>query len=590
MRSTRTRTSLETAVLGVALSACTGGVKPPIGQARDGPPQRGGTLHTAFYTNVRSLDAATGFDTAASAIEELIYEKLVNYDEHGKLVPELAERIDVAPDGKRYVFTLHRGVRFQDGSELTAADVKRSVERVLHPDTPCPVPSFYERILGYEAFHGGKQKDLAGVKVEGDYVVAFELSQPDATFLHVMALPVVAPLCKSAGSTWDRSFNLHPCGAGPFKVTLYEPGSVIRMVRHEGYWKKGLPYLDAIEWSLTMQSFTQRFKFEDGAIDYMREFNDTDSLLFRSSTAWHGMGEWEASMTSAGSYMNTQMKPFDDVHLRRAVAFSVDRDQVAAVRPGHVLPHTRAVPRAIVPITPDLPGQRYDHAQALEEMRLAGYAFDPATGKGGYPEEIPYLANIDSFAQQAAEVYQQQLARIGIKIRIQLVGWPTFLARSSQPKTSPMGFVGWHADFADASDFFEPILSTTSIGKDESQNYAFFSNAEMDALLTRARRSTDSDERARLYRRAEAIVAELAPWANVYEYRYFELWQPYVHGYRPHPILSQAVRGMWFDRAEQKLATGDQTPRWRYATLSGRRSSRPRPKAEGALALVFGAR
>ena len=127
MRSTRTRTSLETAVLGLALSACTGGVKPPIGQVRDGPPQRGGTLHTAFYTNVRSLDAATGFDTAASAIEELIYEKLVNYDEHGKLVPELAERIDVAPDGKRYVFTLHRGVRFQDGSDLTAADVKRSV-------------------------------------------------------------------------------------------------------------------------------------------------------------------------------------------------------------------------------------------------------------------------------------------------------------------------------------------------------------------------------------------------------------------------------------------------------------------------------
>jgi ABC-type oligopeptide transport system substrate-binding subunit len=128
------------------------------------------------------------------------------------------------------------------------------------------------------------------------------------------------------------------------------------------------------------------------------------------------------------------------------------------------------------------------------------------------------------------------------------------LARSSRRNTVPIGFTGWHADFPDPSTFFEPTLSSTAIQDEESQNAAFFSNAEFDEILNRARRSTDRAERMRLYRRAEAIVVEEAPWATAYSYRYLELWQPYVHGYHPHPVLSQNVRDMWFDLDQRKQA------------------------------------
>lgn len=558
MRSIRTKTE-RALLLGafVAAAGCRSGVAPPIGEDRDVPPQRGGVLRTAFFTDVRSLDAATAFDTAASAIEQLIYDRLVSYDRDGKLVPELAERIEVSPDGKRYTFPLRRGVLFHDGTELTARDVKRSLERALHPKTPCPVPSYYERLVGYADYHDGKAPELTGVRVEGDYLISFELTEPDATFLHIIALPVAAPLCKSAGTTWDRTFSSQPCGAGPFKVERFENGQIIKLVRHDGYWQKGKPYLDGIEWYLSMQAFTQRFKFEQGDLDYIRELGEADSLLYRTSPAWRGRGAWEPSLTSNGSFMNTEMPPFDNRHFRRAVSFAIDRDQVASIKPGHVRSCAKIVPEVLIPSTPDYPKQRYDYQRALEEMRLAGYPYDPETGKGGYPEEIPYLAMIDSYAVTSAQVYQQQLAKIGIKLRIQVVGWPTFLARTSRRKTVPFGFTGWHADFPDPSTFFEPILSTKSIQDEESQNTAFFSNKELDALLERARRSVDEKERLSLYRRAEEIVVEEAPWATAYSYSYFELWQPYVKGYRPHPVMTQYVRDAWFDvEQRRRVATG----------------------------------
>lgn len=562
MRSIRTKTDGHlrggrwgARCLLLLLLGCEAKVSPPLGVRRgDATAARGGTLRTAFFTDVRSLDAATAFDTASAAIESLIYDRLVTYDAHGVIVPQLAESVDPSADGKRYTFTLRRGVLLHDGAELTADDVKRSIERSLHVKTPCPVPSYYERIVGYAAYHDGKTASLEGVRVSGSHALTIDLTEPDATFLHVMALPIVAPLCKSAGKVYDRTFSSKPCGAGPFKVDRYENGQIIRLVRHDGYWQKGKPYLDAIEWSLGMQSFTQRFKFERGDLDYMREFSEADSTLFRKSPAWQGHGEWEPSLTTAGSFMNTEMPPFDNRHLRRAVSFAINREQVASVRPGHVQAQAKLVPEIIIPSEPGYPAQTFDREQALREMALAGYPYDPVRRTGGYPHEIPYLAIIDSYSGQAAEVYKQHLEQIGIRIRIQLVGWPTFLAKSSRRNTVAMGFSGWHADFPDPSTFFEPILSSGAIQDEESQNAAFFSNAELDDILVRARRSANRSERLALYRQAEAIVAREAPWATVYGYRYFELWQPYVHGYRPHPVLTQYIRDAWIDRDGRKLS------------------------------------
>ncbi|MEZ4232663.1 MAG: ABC transporter substrate-binding protein [Polyangiaceae bacterium] len=538
--------------LGVSLlcatSACDEKLSPPIGERIGETPQRGGTLHTAFFTGVRTLDPAVGFSTTNAALGSLMFDTLVTYDAQGKLMPGLAERYSVSPDGKRYLFQLRRGVRFHDGSELTADDVVRSVRRTLHPDTPSPA-SFYDRIAGFEAYRKGKSKKL-GVHAESEYSVSFELSEPDSTFLHVMALQLVAPLCKSAGDVWSKDFGNAPCGTGPFKLVRYEPNQYVRFARHEAYWQPGKPYLDGVEWLLNVQPFAQRYKLERGELDYVREFSRADLAKLRGDQRWLPFGEWEEPHTVFGAFMNTELPPFDDRHMRRAVAFAIDREHIAGIRPGQIVPQYKLVPNVIIPATPGYPVQRYDLDAALEEMRLAGYPYDPKSGEGGYPKEIDYYALVDSFGQQTAEITQQELSRIGIRIKLRLVGWPTMQAITGRRKTATMGTTGWHPDFPEPSNFFESTLSSQAISEENCQNNAFFSNAELDELMKKARGNSDAAERQRLYRRAEAIVTREAPWVFTHSQRYYEVTQPYVHGYHPHPVLTQYVRWSWIDSSQ----------------------------------------
>jgi ABC-type transport system substrate-binding protein len=187
-------------------------------------------------------------------------------------------------------------------------------------------------------------------------------------------------------------------------------------------------------------------------------------------------------------------------------------------------------------------------------MQLAGYPFDPATGRGGYPEPIDYITVPDSFDQAAGEIFQQQLARVGIRVRLRLVSYATWLAEVSTRGRVAMGWTGWHADFPDPSNFFAPILTTSAIQDEGSQNVAFFSNQELDNLMTRAQRELDRAARLRLFERAEQIVRDEAPWIPVYAARSFELWHPYVRGYEPNPIIPQRFTDSWIDVAPRRSA------------------------------------
>ena len=139
-------------IAAAVLLACSGcrGIAGPIGERRDVAPQHGGTLNLADRSDIRNLDPAIVFDAATTPIEQLLYAPLVDYDRQGRLVALLAERFDVSADGRRVTFKLREGALFHDGDEVTADDVKRSIERVLDHDTPCPAPSFYSSIAGYE--------------------------------------------------------------------------------------------------------------------------------------------------------------------------------------------------------------------------------------------------------------------------------------------------------------------------------------------------------------------------------------------------------------------------------------------------------
>ncbi len=237
-----------------------GAVAPPLARepAHDVPAPR---RHAAAGEHAQPPHARSGAGLRRDtrAIEELTFARLVGWDTDGHLMPDLARTFTVSPDGLRYDFELREGAFFHDGKPVTARDVKRSFERLLHPKTPSPGASMYAAIAGFEAFHGGKAPDLAGVTVQGERLVSIALDKPDAAFLSKLTLAFAAPVCASAGAYADAHDSALPCGAGPFRIEAWDTDKGVRLVRHEGFYAPGRPYLDGVTWTVNVPPTSQRY-------------------------------------------------------------------------------------------------------------------------------------------------------------------------------------------------------------------------------------------------------------------------------------------------------------------------------------------
>ncbi|MDB4938549.1 MAG: Dipeptide-binding transporter, periplasmic substrate-binding component [Labilithrix sp.] len=550
--------------LALSLAGCSNELPAPIPTAHPDAtvPRRGGTLTSASFGDLRTLDPANVGDGLVVQMLEEMFAGLVDYDQDGKIYPDLADHWTVSDDGTSLRFVLREGVRFHDGEEVTADDVKRSVERALHPTAPNPYSSYFASIVGYTDFTEKKAEHLEGVSVEGRYVVTFKLDKPDAAFLPLLAMHPLRPVCRSGGTRYLDTW--HPCGAGPFKLLPggWDRGRQITLVRHEGYFRPGLPYLDEVRFLFHVNQTSQRFKFTTGDLDILRDFLSPDLPRFQADPRWKAFGEYELDKQLAGLAMNTEMAPFDNVELRRAVATALDREQLTLVRAANLRPAWFPVPPAVEGYDPTLKGQHFDLAEALEHMKRAGYPYDPVTRTGGYPHPIPYLTYSQGLDEYMVQVTQQQLARIGIRLDVRIVNYAAFLALRGRRHQVAFGPAFWTQDYPEAGSFLEPLFHSKSINDEDSNNSAFYKNPRVDELIDRARRELDRGRRMKIYGEAQELICDEAPWAFTHHYRFYAQWHPYVHDYKPHPMWTTDPRGTWVDRlagpvAARALFSGD---------------------------------
>src|SRR5262249_47647030 len=158
-------------------------------------------------------------------------------------------------------------------------------------------------------------------------------------------------------------------------------------------------------------------------------------------------------------FLNTEVPPFDRRDIRRAAALAIEPSVMERIR-GDLIATDRVLPPVIPGPSRDEPMRRYDLDAALAAMARAGFPFDPSTGEGGWPAPIDFLAVSDTNDQEQGEIWQQQLAHIGLRIRLKLCTYASFLAESQRRHAVAMGRTGWWADYPDASNFFEPTLAT----------------------------------------------------------------------------------------------------------------------------------
>ncbi len=554
MRSIRAR--ISALVVGLACGGYSAELPAPIPSAHPdrATPARGGMLTSSSFGDIRTLDPANIGDGIVVQVLQSMFAGLVDYDLDGTLKPDLAERWTTSEDGRSIRFVLREGARFHDGEEVTADDVKRSVERALHPSAPNAYSAYFASLTGYADFVAKKTEHLDGVTVEGRYVVTFHLDSPDAAFLPLIAMHPLRPVCRSAGTRYVDTW--HACGAGPFKLLPggWDRGRQITLVRHDGYFRPGLPYLDGVRFLFHVNLNAQRFKFLRGDVDVLRESLAPDLQKFQADPRWRPYGEYEVEKQLGGIAMNTEMPPFDNIEIRRAVSSALDRDKLRLIRAANLRAADRPVPPGVEGHDPHLRGQRYDYAAALEHMKRAGFPYDPLTQTGGWPHRIPYLVYAQSLDEYMAQVSQQQLAKIGIRLDIRIVSYPAFIALRGRRRQVPFGPGSWQQDYPEAGSFLEPLFTSKSINEEDSNNWAFYKNPRVDDLVERAKHELVPDRRRKLYSEAQEIICDEAPWAFTHFYRFYAQWHPYLHNYRPHPMWTTSARSIWIDRATGPVA------------------------------------
>lgn len=525
---------------------------PRLYGAGDDTPRSGGTFVFHHESGVDTLDPHLGFNELSTIAFRLLYDGLLDYDQEGELIPSLAETMPtISENGTRFRFRLRRGVQFHplpgvpEGRELTAHDVMYSMHRLMSQDLGSPGFPFFKAIVGADEYHSGQADSVEGIVLIDRYTIDFKLTEPDQTFLNAMAMTFAFPIARESVGRWGSEVGRHPAGVGPMIFDRWERGVQIEFRRHPHYWKQDA-HPDRMIYVETLMRGTAVMRFRNGDIDAIHRISTQDYLFFKRAEEWQPYLHEYPIASTWGIIMNTEMPPFDNVHVRRAVAYGIDRAGWARARSDRIMATGQLVPPNIWGYAEDLEDpHELDLERARRELREGGYP-------DGLPEPIELAVGEGDVSRIYGELFQSDMAEIGIEVSLRPLSFPTLIAESSRPRTLQAMLWGWNLDFPDAASFFDPLFHSDSIHPEHSQNRAFYRNPEFDDLLDSARAESDRDTRRQMYRRATNILNEDAPWAFVFNYSNMEVWQPYVRGYHPHPVWSEDYRQVWLDLPKRR--------------------------------------
>lgn len=481
--------------------------------------KQGGTMTVTYKDDVTTLDPAIGYDWQNWSMIKSLFDGLMDYKPGTtELVPDLAESFEVSADGLTYTFKLRHGVKFHNGRELKAADVKYSLDRVVQPETQSPGAGFFDSIQGFADVSGGKAKELSGVTTPDDYTVVFRLTRPDAPFLHKMALNFSHVVPKEEVEKYGADFGKHPVGTGAFKMTEWTLGQRIVFERNPDYFQKGLPHLDKIVFEVGQEPVVALLRLQRGEVDIAGDgIPPAKFLEVTQDPAYKDLIIQGSQLHTGYITMNVKAKPFDDVRVRQAVNMAINKDRIIRIINGRAKPANQPLPPSMPGYAADYKGYAYDVAGAKKLMADAGLA-------DGFTTDL-YVANTDP-QPRIAQAIQQDLAQIGIKAEIKALAQANVIAAGGDEKQSTMiwsGGMAWIADFPDPSNFYGPILGCGG-AVPGGWNWSWYCNADLDKRAAEADSIADpakAAEREAKWRDIFLDIMKDAPWAPVFnEQRY----------------------------------------------------------------------
>jgi peptide/nickel transport system substrate-binding protein len=445
-----------------------------------------------------------------------------------KIIPGLAQKWEISKDGLLYTFQLRPNVKFHDGTPLTAEAVKFCFERQMNDQSPFYATGTYPYVKGFLG-------NVAGIEVVNPLTIQIRLKSPLTPFLQYLAHHSLYVYSPEALKKWGKDMVKHPVGTGPFKLETWEPGVKVVLTRNDEYWG-GPPKIRQAIYVPIIEAQARLSAIKTGEIDITMDV-PPDSLDALRSDPNIIVAE---SNSSAAWYvaLNTRHPILKDKRVRQALNYAVNKD--AIIR--DILKGT-----AIVSQSPLSPVYGPYH-----EDKVSTYPYDPAKAKAllkdaGYANgfEIAFFVPESGSGMQSpvemATVIQANLAQVGVRAKIQTMEWGAYLKKYLDGPD--MAEMSWNPSIGDPDHMMYMLLSSDRFPP--AFNAGFYQNARVDDLLRRGRTTIDDKERVPLYREAQKLVTDDAPWIFVDHGKQVIVLRKRVQGFKLHPnfdlVLTQVT-------------------------------------------------
>jgi len=478
--------------------------------------QQGGTLVAAWAQDPVGLDPHITSARSSLQVLENVLDTLVALDEDQNIVPSLAEDWEASDDGLTWTFHLRDDVRFSNGREFSAEDVVYTYDRMLDPDTA-----------------SGQAYLLDGVEsvtAPDDSTIVFELDAPNPALLSKLAGNKAVGII-ARESVEDGTINTSPIGTGPFMITDFQPGIQLTLERNPEYWREGLPYLDGVQIRVISDENVRRSAIVSGDVDWaisvpaqsVAELKEDDNVV--------------VDEVPAGAYwyvgVNTANEPLSDARVRQAVAWALNRDEIAEVATFGTAVATQDPIPSSSSWASDYAPYEQDLDKAAELLAEAGY-------EDGFELEIMPTTQYEE-SIRIAQMMQAQLSPLNITANIRTLEWAEWLEEQGDGNFETF-VCSWNGNI-DPDDFFYAQHKTGEVF-----NFGQYSNETVDELLADGRAAPDAESRQGVYEEINRLIVDEAPYIYLYNPLEINVYRTDVEGFSARPDQAVPFVETWLDR------------------------------------------
>ncbi len=489
------------ALITVGVLVACGGGNTPTGQG-SGTSTDGKASNSVVVGISQELDSLDPHNAAYAGTREVLFnmfEGLVKATSTGDIEPAVASEYTVAEDAMSITFKLRGGIVFCDGTPVTVEDVKYSIDR-------------YAGIQG----EGSAFSDYKDTEIVDEKTVIIHLVNPNTEFIFELT-------CAILPEVNEANVNSNPIGTGPFKYDSYTPGDKLVVVKNENYWKPGQPYLDKVTFKVVADTDMAVMQLNSGTLDIYQYLTADQAMTVGSN---FNILEGNVNYVQ-GMFLNNARAPFDNIKVRQAIYYAVDRDLINNMVFGgksHVI-GTNMIPGASKYYNADTE-KTYTHDVEKAKQLLA---------EAGYPDGFTFTITVpNNYAphESTAQIIVESLAEVGITAKINLVEFNTWHAEAYVDRNYEATITAVDGRLAP----FTWFIKNVSTG---NKNFTNYNNPKFDELYNKAISSIDPDEKVKCYKQLQQILADDAASIYIQDPSNLVAVNNQLEGYIFYPVSAQ---------------------------------------------------